>query len=225
MKRFVIGICLALLLPLTATIARADTYTEGQQYALIPAPQPTTAPPGKVEVVELFWYGCPHCYAFEPYLKEWLKHKPANAYFVRIPAIFNSPLWRLQATAYYTAEVLGILDKIHEPLFDAIHKYNIPLNTEDQLADFFAKYGVDKKQFHDTFNSFAVQAKVNRAAELTRLYGISGVPSIVVAGKYRTDGPMAKSYETLLNVVNYLVAKEAHAQAGGQKAGGAAIGN
>lgn len=222
MRMSVIGICLALLLPLTATVARADTYTEGQQYARIAAPQPTTAPPGKVEVVELFWYGCPHCYAFEPYLKEWLAHKPANAYFVRIPAIFNSPLWRLQATAYYTAEVLGIIDKIHEPLFNAIHRDHLPLNTEDQLADFFAKFGVDKKTFHATFHSFAVQAKVSRAAELTRLYGIDGVPSIVVDGKYRTDGPMTQSYEKMLDVVNYLVAKAAHDDAAASPAAPAA---
>ena len=129
---------------------------------------------------------------------------------MRIPAIFGSKLWRLHATAYYTAEVLGVLDKTHEALFNAIHKQHLRIDTEDALADFYAKYGVDKKAFHDAFNSFTVQAKVRRAEDLTRRYGLSGVPTMIVNGKYRTDGPMAQSYEGVLNVVNYLIERESH---------------
>lgn len=201
-----------LLLSLLFTAHAAEEYFEGFQYARINPAQPTAAAAGKVEVVEMFWYGCPHCYSFEPHLQEWLKRKPANVEFVRIPAIFGNKLWRLHATAYYTAEALGVLDKVHEPLFEAIHKGKRKLDSEDELAELFARHGgVEKDKFRTTFHSFTVQAKVGRAADLSQRYGLSGVPALVVNGKFRTDGPMAQTYQGMLNVVDHLVAQESGA--------------
>lgn len=210
MKRCVARTCLALLLSLVVLSAHAaDEIYEGFQYARLETPvEPAPSAAGKVEVVELFWYGCGHCYNFEPHLHDWLKRKPEYVEFIRIPAIFNSNQWRLHARAYYTAEVLGIGDKIHTPMFNALHQQKRQLNTEQQLATFFAEFGIEQKKFLDTFKSFAVDVKVNRAERLTQRYGISGVPSMVVAGKFRTDAPMAQSYQGMLNVVDQLVAQE-----------------
>lgn len=210
MKKYVARVVLALLLPLAALTAHAaDEIYEGFQYARLETPvEPAPSAAGKVEVVELFWYGCGHCNSFEPFLHEWLQRKPAHVEFIRIPAIFSSALWRLHARAYYTAEVLGMVDKIHTPMFHAIHEQKRTLNTEQQLATFFAEFGVEEKKFLDTFKSFAVDVKVNRAERLTQRYGISGVPAMVVAGKFRTDGPMAQSYQGMLDVVDHLVARE-----------------
>jgi len=195
-----------------APATAADGLKAGEDYKLITPPLPTEGN-GKVEVVELFWYGCPHCYQFEPMLEGWLENKPANVDFIRIPAIFNNPAWKVHAQAFYTAEVLGVLDKFHKPFFDAIHKQRERLRDRASIRKFFERIDVDGKTFDETFDSFAVQAKVRRAADLTRKYGIDGVPSIVVNGKYRTDGPMAGSYERLLQIVNELIARESSVKA------------
>jgi thiol:disulfide interchange protein DsbA len=204
MKRYFPWLFLLMFLPMGVLFADEEPYTEGIDYALISNPQPV-ADDGTVEVDELFWYGCPHCYDFEPYLRAWLKKKPAKVKFVRIPAIFNNPLWRLHATAFYTAEVLGIGDKIHEDLFNAIHRDGKPMNTRDELMAFFAKYGISNEEFNNTFDSFTVQVKVQRAADLTRKYEITGVPSLIVDGKYRT---MGATFADNLKILDYLVKKE-----------------
>jgi thiol:disulfide interchange protein DsbA len=198
-------VALLTLVMMTTGIARAD-YDEGIEYQRLPTPVPTVAP-GKVEVRELFWYGCPHCYRLEPLLQKWLRRKPANVVFVRTPAIFN-PRWAFHAKVYYTAEVLGVLDKVHQAIFDAIHKYKQKLDTPAAVKTLFARYGVSGKDFDNAFNSFAVDAKVRRAADLTRRYGISGVPTMVVNGKYVTDGTMGNGHAGMLKIVDYLIAKE-----------------
>ncbi len=197
----------ALILFVVFGTAQAADYTEGKDYARINPAQPA-AGPGKVQVVELFWYGCPHCYQFDPHLEKWLENKPDYVEFVRMPAIFSNKVWKMHAAAFYTAEVLGVLDKIHMPLFDAIHKHKRPMKTQTQVAEFFADHGVSEEEFIKTMNSFAVQAKVKRAADMTRRYRIGGVPNIIVNGKYRVDGPMAKTYENLIRILNHLVEKE-----------------
>jgi thiol:disulfide interchange protein DsbA len=186
-------------------------YDEGIEYLKINPPVGTENP-HKVEVVEMFWYGCPHCYHFEPMLLQWLKHKPANVDFIRIPAVFpDRPLWELHARAYYTAELLGVLNKTHEALFDAIHKQHQRLFDEESLANFYAKYGVDKKLFKETMHSFGVQMKVDRAKELSRRYGIDGVPTLVINGKYRTYASITNGEEGMLKVTDYLIEKETKA--------------
>ncbi|MDH5184167.1 MAG: DsbA family protein [Gammaproteobacteria bacterium] len=168
--------------------------------------QPTSSG-GKIEVVEMFWYGCPHCYNFEPHIKQWKKSLPKDVSFIRVPAIFNDK-WALHARAYYTAEALGVLEKIHQPLFDAMHKKNQRLDNQGKLAEFFSKHGISKDKFNSTFHSFAVNSKVNWAKHLTTAYKIDGVPTMIVQGKYRTSASLAGGHKEVIEVVNDLVAKE-----------------
>ena len=187
--------------------ASARNYDEGIEYKRLKSPVPTQVEAGKVEVVELFWYGCPHCFRLEPDLNKWLKNKPENVEFVRIPAIFNKT-WALHAKAYYTADFLGVMDKIHKPLFDAMHLKKQRLNTADAVKKLFIQQGVSAKDFDSVFNSFGVDAKIRRAKELSKQYGITGVPALVVNGKYLTDGPMAGGRKGMLEVLDYLIKKE-----------------
>ena len=187
-------------------LAMAEKFTEGTHYERINPPVGTNAPAGKVEVVEMFWYGCPHCFQFEPSLQKWLKSKPANVEFIRIPATFN-PLWKLHARAFYTAEVLGVGEKIHKPLFDTYHIERNRLESQNALRDLFVKHGVKASDFDDTFNSFAVETRLARAIDLTQRYGISGVPSLIVNGKFRTSGKL-HGHEQILAVLDYLIASE-----------------
>ena len=185
-----------------------EKYQEGVDYARVSPSQPTSAPAGKVEVLELFWYGCPHCYEFEPLLDKWVENKPANVDFVHMPAIFTSDHWLPQARAFYTAQVLGVLDKTHEPMFHAMHDEHRRMASEAEIAALFAKQGVSKEEFDKAWKSFAVQAKVRRARDMTARYGIEGVPAIIVNGKYRVGGRMAHSFDRMLDIVSFLVQKE-----------------
>ncbi|ANE53997.1 MULTISPECIES: thiol:disulfide interchange protein DsbA/DsbL [Methylomonas] len=163
--------------------------------------------PDKVEVIEFFWYGCPHCYSLEPAMAEWLKTKPANVEFIRQPAVF-SDLWGKHAKAYYTAEALGVLDKVHADLFDAIQNKKQKLTDENDLAKFFVEHGVKDEDFRAAYNSFLVDAKLRQAESIGPRYGITGVPSLVVNGKYKVTAQSAKSQANMLNVVNQLIAQE-----------------
>jgi thiol:disulfide interchange protein DsbA len=187
-------------------------YAEGIDYATV-VPPLAGATGGKVKVVELFWYGCPHCFQFDPHLHNWLESKPANVEFERIPAIFNNPTWALHARAYYTADVMGVLDKVHEALFDAMHVKKQRLNSKAALREFFISRGIDGKEFDATFDSFAVNGLVRQAAQLTKQYDISGVPMMAVQGKYKVGGRMAGSYENMIRIVDFLVKKEGRATA------------
>lgn len=207
MRKLSAAFFLALAALCLSSVSVAEEFVAGQDYALVSPPVPA-AGPGKVQVVEMFWYGCPHCYDFDPVIDGWLEDKPANVEFVRMPAIFNNPRWKLHAQAFYTAEVLEILDKFHKPFFEAVQKRHQRMATKEEIGQFFEQLDVDAATFNDTFDSFAVEAKVRRAADLTRQYGIDGVPHVIVNGKYRTDGPMAKSYERLIRVMESLIAKE-----------------
>ncbi len=175
-------------------------------FAQIVPPQPTRET-DKIEVIEFFWYGCPHCYNFEPHLSEWLKTVPDNVQFIRQPAIFSSE-WAPGARAYFVADALGITDKIHRDLFSAIQEQNRRLDTEEQMADFFVEHGVEKSAFHDAYNSFIVATRMRQAENMPIRYGVTGVPAIIVNGKYRTNGTLAKTFPNLLSVMNDLIAKE-----------------
>jgi len=213
MKRYRSWLLVLLWLPFAVVFAEEERFDEGIDYAVVTPAMPVDSVQG-VQVTELFWYGCPHCFQFEFYLSEWRENKPEGVVLTRVPAILNNPRWRLHAQAFYTAEVLGVLDKVHEPLFNAMHRQKRRLDTPEQLEAFFTEQGVDPEAFRTAFNSFAVQAKANRAVDLTKRSGIEGVPAVVVAGKYRVDGPMAGSYRRLIEIVNYLIAKEQQASAG-----------
>lgn len=193
------------VISVTAATA-APSFQEGVDYAKIVPAQPT-ANKNKIEVVELFWYGCPHCHRFQPYVEKWLKTKPANVEYIRMPAILRES-WALGARAFYTAKILGKLPQIHEPLFNAIHNEKRRLNTEAAMSQFFAEHGVKPETFRKTFHSFAVDTKVRRARLMTRRYHTMGTPSVVINGKYRTDPGMSKGFENLIHVMDFLIAKE-----------------
>lgn len=204
MKHLLIALLCLGLLP---TAALAETFQEGKQYKRI-VPSIPKESGNKHEVVELFWYGCPHCYNMEKPLNKWLKKKPENVVFRRIPAIFNNPNWKFHAQVFYTAEALEMLDKLHTPLFEYIHELKKPLNTVDKAAEFFKSHGVDRKTFDKAWKSFAVHTKVNRARELTKRYNIDGVPAMVVNGQYLVTNSLAGGTpKHTLKVVEYLTKK------------------
>jgi protein dithiol oxidoreductase (disulfide-forming) len=179
----------------------------GTHYNRLSPTQPTSSSPDQVEVAEIFWYGCPHCFAFDPDVKQWVARKPEYVSFVRVPAVWN-PLLRLHARAFYTAEALGKGEEMHDSFFREIHEKHNMLDTEDKLRDFFGTFRVDAAAFKSAFDSFAVHAKLQRADELNRRYRISSVPAVVVNGKYTTDGGMAGDYDALFALVDELVAAE-----------------
>jgi protein dithiol oxidoreductase (disulfide-forming) len=179
----------------------------GTHYNRLSPTQPTSSSPDKVEVAEIFWYGCPHCFAFDPYVKSWESKKPDYASFVRVPAVWN-PLVRMHAQAFYTAEALGKGAEMHDAFFREIHDNQNLLDTQAKLQAFFGKFGVDAAAFKSTWESFAVHTKLQRADELSRRYKISSVPMIVVNGKYTSDGGMAGSYDNLFALVDELVQSE-----------------
>ena len=165
----------------------------------------------KIEVIEFFWYGCPHCYSLEPSMVKWLETKPANVEFIRQPAVF-SDLWGKHAKAFFTAEALGITEKVHADLFDAIQNKRQKLTSEDDLAKFFAAHGVKEEDFRAAFNSFLVDAKLRQAETMGPRYGITGVPTLVVNGKYRISANTAKSQENMIKVLNELIQQESQAK-------------
>lgn len=188
-------------------------FVAGRDYARLPTAYPTTSGPDRVEVSEFFMFGCHYCYAFEPYLEAWSAGKPDSVDLLRVPAIFNA-LARLHAQAFYTAEALHKSDDLRMPFFEEIHLNGNPLDTEAALAAFFGRFGVDEQTFEDTFNSFAVYAKLRRAEELNRQYRIAGTPSIVVNGKFLTTGAMAGSYENWFAIIDELVEREVNDHCG-----------
>ena len=184
----------------------AEPYEAGKHYQSIVPEQPTQTG-DKIEVLEVFWYGCPHCNEFEPYVATWLSKKAEDVEFRRLPATFKD-IWTLHAKAFYTAEALGVLDKVHSPFFKALHEQNRSLNDQAALAEFFAEQGVKKEDFEKTFNSFSVDSKVRQATYMLIQYKITGVPAVVENGKYLTSGGMAGNYDELLKVIDFLVEKE-----------------
>lgn len=195
-------ISLLALLFIFSGLLKAETVG----YETITPAQPTHDP-AKIEVIEFFWYGCPHCYDFEPLLNKWKETLPKNVEFIRIPAAF-SETWTKHAKAYYTAEALGVLDKVHADFFEAIQKRNEELETEEQLAKFFVSHGVKEADFHEAYNSFPVDAKIRQAPGMAARYGITGVPAIIVNGKYKTNGKIAGSHEKMIEVMNQLIQQE-----------------
>ncbi len=207
MRRFLPALFAAVLIALVGMPAfAADTYQEGKHYEVISPPVPT-ASTDKIEVVELFWYGCGHCFSFEPLVHDWLKTKPADVEFRQIPAVF-APNWVPHARAFYAAAALGVSDKLHRPLFDAIHVDERKLFTEESLVKFADEVGIPKAEFADAYASFAIDGKIKQAMLATRDYGINGVPSVIVNGKYRVTATLAGGQKDMLKVVNFLVDKE-----------------
>jgi thiol:disulfide interchange protein DsbA len=191
--------------PAAATSAR---FKEGTHYRKIMPAQPTGVSPGKVEVVEIFWYGCPHCFSLDPAIESWrARSKPAYVEFVRVPAMWNDQL-RLHARLFYTAEALGKLDELHTLIFREIQVSGNYLNSVDKMAAFFRQHGVSPEEFQKTFSSFAVESKLQRADVLNRRYGVDSVPMMVVNGKYATQVDTAGGEQALFALIGELAASE-----------------
>jgi thiol:disulfide interchange protein DsbA len=187
----------------------SSRFKEGTNYQKIVPAQPVSVAPGKIEVMEVFWYGCPHCYALDPAVESWLANgKPNQVEFVRVPAMWNEAT-RLHARVFYTAQTLGKLDELHSLIFREIHVNNNPMNTVDKIAAFFVQHGISETDFKKAFSSSDVESKLQRADFLNRRYKVESVPLFVVNGKYRTDLGSAGSEANLFSIVNEIAVHEA----------------
>lgn len=178
---------------------------EGRQYKRLAQPLPVSAN-GKVEVVEFFWYGCPHCYALEPFVEQWAAKLPADVVFRRVPAAFT-PQYEFHQKVFYALEAMGQVHAVHRKLFDAIHQQKKRMGTEDEVAAFVATLGVDATKFKDMLKSFSVIGKARQARSLADGYRIEGVPAIGVHGRYLTSPSMVGGNERTFEVVDFLVAQ------------------
>jgi thiol:disulfide interchange protein DsbA len=203
--RRLMGGCLAMLM-LFPVLARAE-FTEGRQYMQVPFPTPVETG-NKVEVREIFWYGCSHCYVLEPGLTRWLKKLPANAEFVRTPAT-AAPRWVIHAQAYYSFEALGAMEKLHGAFFKAVQEQPGALNDEKGITDFAGRHGIDRKKFTEAFNSFGVRLKLEKAKQVNQDLNINSVPTLVVDGKYLTSAAMAGGEEAMFKLLDQLISKAA----------------
>jgi len=198
---------LAALTLISGPSAFAADPVEGVNYKLLKPAVPTNVAPGKVEVVEVFWYACGHCYALEPKIEAWeRKGKPANVQVVRMPAVWND-LLKTHARLFYTIEVLG-KPELNAEAFREINVRGNRLDTPAKIEAFFTSRGVSKADFQKTFSGFAVESKLARAADLNRRYRIASTPTVVINGKYVTDVGMAGGEDKLFELINTLAARE-----------------
>jgi len=190
---------------LTAALLALPLGAAGQQfsYTEVKPPLPVESK-GKIEVIEFFWYGCIHCYNLEPYIESWEKKLPSDVEFRRVPAVFN-PRWAYDAAIFYTIEAMGLFDKLHRPLYDAIHKERLRTDNAQAMGEWLQKRGVDPKKFNDTLKSFGVQSKTRRATQLTVAYKIDGTPAMAVNGRYTVSAEQGRTQQGLLKAVDGLV--------------------
>jgi protein dithiol oxidoreductase (disulfide-forming) len=192
MKRFFVFVLFALM-TVQVSAQQRQPYTQLN-------PALSVESDGKIEVLEFFWYGCIHCYNLEPHIEAWLKKLPPDTQFRRVPAVFNQR-WALDAAIFYTLDALGVLDKLHKPLFDAIHKGGLRTDNQEAFNGWLQKNGVDPKKFIDTMKSFGVQSRTKRATQLTAAYKIDGTPAMAVHGRYMVSAEIPG----MLNTVDQLV--------------------
>ena len=195
---------LALGLAPLGALAQARQPARGVDYTELNPAQPVETQ-GKIEVLEFFWYGCPHCYTLEALLEKWIPTLPADAQFRRMPAVFNEPRWSRDAGIYYAFDALGVVTKLHRPFFDAIHRDRLRTDNPDALAEWLTRNGVDTKKFDQTLKSFGVQSKVQRAAQVSASYRIDGTPALAVAGRYTISVEQSRSWERMLAIADYLI--------------------
>jgi len=200
------NISLLAILLLLPTLSSAKSYDEGTEYKKLDQAV-NTQTGDKIEVLEFFWYGCPHCFSFEPTLKKWKKALPANVQFIRVPSPLN-PRWMVHTKTYYTLQSMGEDEKHHEAIFQAMHIQKKRLLSKEAVADFLATRGIDKKAFLSNFDSFAVEMRARQALQLGQKYKINGVPLLAINGKYTISAADAGGYEGMVNVADYLIKKE-----------------
>jgi thiol:disulfide interchange protein DsbA len=181
-------------------------FVEGSDYQLI-TPAVKTTQPDKVVVTEIFWYGCPHCFRFEPYVEKWSAKLPEGVVFEQVPSSLN-PRWTEHARAYYSFQLMGQLEQTHRAFFDAIHLKRERLNDIDAIAGFVAERGLDEKAFREYYSSFPVETQIRKNIQKEKRYGHNGVPAVIVNGKYLVSASSAGSNEGMIRVMNFLVAQE-----------------
>jgi thiol:disulfide interchange protein DsbA len=186
-----------------AALAFSAAGALAQPFSSLNPAQPTEGG-GKIEVIEFFWYSCPHCNAFEPKLVSWIKRQGPDVVVKRVPVAFRDDFVP-QQRLYYVLEAMGKLDELHHKVFEAIHVQRNPLNREDIIVAFGEKNGLDKAKFQELYNSFSVSTKARRASQLQDAYKIEGVPSLGIAGRFYTDGTMAGTMDRALQVADYLI--------------------
>ncbi len=199
-----IGAAGGLWLPGAALAQRAPV--EGTHFVKVSSRQPTLDPK-RIDVVEFFWYGCPHCHSFEPALDAWAKKLPPDVAFRRMPVAFRQVPFVLHQQLYFAIETLGLVEQLHRKVFYAMHVERNKLDSPEAIGDFVAKNGIDKAKFLDTMNSFGVQSKARQAAALSAGYRIDGTPALGIDGRWFTSGSLVGSNEGALQVTEYLIAQ------------------
>lgn len=193
-----------LTLGTSSSWAQAAAPEEGKDYIKLAKPASVSAPAGKVEVIEFFWYSCPHCHAFEPAFAAWKSAAPADVVVQRVPVGFNASFVP-QQKLYYALLAMGKLDEVHAKVFRAIHVERNRLAKDDDIFEWVGKQGVDVNKFKESYNSFTVSNQVRKATQLQQDYNVEGVPSIGVAGRFYTDGTMAGNMANVLRVTDHLI--------------------
>jgi thiol:disulfide interchange protein DsbA len=189
-----------------AAFAQAKKPQDGADYVTLDQRVAADVAPGKVEVIEFFWYACPHCNVFEPSFDGWMKKQPADVVVKRVPVAFRDDFVP-QQRLYYTLEALGKVEELHPKVFQAVHGNRDPMNREDLILAWAGKQGLDQGRFKEVYNSFSVASKVRRATQLQDAYKVQGVPSLGIAGRYYTDATLAGSMNRALQVTDYLLAE------------------
>ncbi|GGX84961.1 thiol:disulfide interchange protein DsbA [Litchfieldella qijiaojingensis] len=189
-----------------SSLASAQSLVEGEHYKVLNEAVPTQVEEGQIEVVEAFWYGCPHCYNLEDPLNAWVAELPEDVTFYRLPATMGGD-WNKHASAFYAAQELGILEATHEDFFDAIHQDGRRLTEEEDVADFFSDYGVSEEEARKALNSFGVKSQVNQAHARMRAYELMGVPALIVDGRYVITPSSAGSLENMPQIASALIEK------------------
>jgi len=192
------------LLSPALALAQAKAPLAGTDFMALDRPAPVETPAGKIELLEFFWYSCPHCNAFEPVLSAWVQQLPKDVVFKRVPVNFRDG-FEPQQRLFYALEALNLLDTLHTRVFAAIHVEKQNLSQAAAITDWVVKQGVDRARFVEQFNSFSVSAKAKRAKQLQEAYKVDGVPALGIAGRYYTDGALAQSMNRVLQVTDYLI--------------------
>ena len=207
MRKFgsiVAAVLVAGVVQLGISLPAAAQAVAGKDYVVVSPAQPTESK-GKVEVLEFFSYGCPHCSEFEPLLEKWTKTQGKDVEVRRVPITFGRDVWIPLAKMYYALEALGELDRMHGVVFDAMHNQHVPLNVEAAQFEWIATKGIDAKKYQDVYKSFTVQSKVARAQQVAAAYKITGVPTMAVGGRFMTSGSLAGSHEGMLRTLDQLI--------------------
>lgn len=185
-------------------LAQLKPPQEGIDYLKLDKPASTDGVKGKIEIVEFFWYHCPHCHRFEPTLQAWLKKLPKDVHFRRVHVAFRAD-FVLDQQLFYTLEAMGKIEQMHARVFTAIHAEKLDLTSREKIIDWVVKQGIDKTKFSEIYDSFAIGSKATRATQLQNAYNVTGVPALGIAGQFYTDGSLAQSMERALQITDYLV--------------------